>query len=128
MTEYQMKEKTAKKNNALLIVARKLRKEMTPQEKHIWYDFLRFYPMKVYKQRIIGNFVADFYCHKARLVIEIDGAQHYTPKGKSHDEARTEAIEKYGISVIRFTNGDVDTRFEAVCKAIDRAIIERVAE
>ena len=62
-----MKEKTAKKNNALLIVARKLRKEMTPQEKHIWYDFLRFYPMKVYKQRIIGNFVADFYCHKARL-------------------------------------------------------------
>ena len=116
------------KNKNLVNVARMLRREMTPQEKHLWYDFLGKYPVKIYRQRIIDNFVADFYCHKARLVIEIDGAQHYTPKGRSHDEARTEAIEKYGISVIRFTNGDVDTRFEAVCNAIDKAIKEKVAD
>jgi len=115
-----------KKNNKLLDAAKDLRRNMTPQENHLWYDFLQHYPVKIYKQRIIDNFIADFYCHKARLVIELDGAQHYTPKGKSHDEARTEVLSKYGLSVIRFTNGDVDDRFEGVCSAIDKAIAERL--
>ena len=115
-----------KKNNNLLPNARSLRREMTKQEKHLWYDFLKTYPIKIYKQRIINNFIADFYCHKARLVIELDGSQHYTPEGKSYDQARTEVIEKYGVYVLRFLNKDVDDKFEGVCHVIDRTIRERV--
>ena len=99
---------------------------MTRQEKHLWYDFLQHYPIKIYKQRIVDNFIVDFYCHQARLVIEIDGSQHYTPEGKSHDEARTEIIERYGLYVLRFSNSDVDKNFTGVCYMIDKAIQERI--
>ena len=115
-----------KKNNKLLNVARILRRNMTRQEKHLWYDFLRYYPVKMYKQRIIDNFIADFYCHSARLVIELDGSQHYTIQGKEHDEARTEILEEYGIHVLRFSNKDVDDNFEGVCRMIDKVINERI--
>ena len=115
-----------KKSNKLLSIARILRRNMTRQEKHLWYDFLRRYPVKIYKQRIIDNFVVDFYCHSARLVIELDGSQHYTSQGKAHDEARTEILEKYGISVLRFSNKDVDDNFNGVCLMIDKVINERV--
>jgi very-short-patch-repair endonuclease len=114
------------KNKALLDFAKELRRNMTPQEKHLWYDFLRKYPIKVYKQRIINNYIADFYCHAARLVIELDGSQHYTPEGRSSDEARTEVIEKHGIKVIRFMNSDIDDAFEGVCYTIDKEISERI--
>ena len=114
------------KNNKLLEYAKELRRNMTPQEKHLWYDFLRHYPLKIYKQRIIDNFIADFYCHKARLVIELDGSQHFTPEGRSYDEARTDVLEKYGLSVIRFSNIDVDERFDGVCYMIDKAIQEKI--
>ena len=99
---------------------------MTRQEKHLWYDFLRYYPVKMYKQRIIDNFIADFYCYSARLVIELDGSQHYTTQGKEHDEARTEILKKYGIHVLRFSNKDVDDNFEGVCRMIDKVIKERI--
>ena len=115
-----------KKNNKLLENAKELRRNMTPQEKHLWYDFLRHYPLKIYKQRIIDNFIADFYCHKARLVIELDGSQHFTPEGRSYDESRTDVLEKYGLSVIRFSNIDVDERFDGVCYMIDKAIQEKI--
>ena len=115
-----------KKNKKLLNVARILRRNMTRQEKHLWYDFLRYYPVKIYKQRIIDNFVADFYCHSARLVIELDGSQHYTNHGKAHDEARTEILGRYGIYVLRFSNEDIDENFDGVCRMIDRVINERI--
>ena len=102
--------------------AKVLRKNMTRQERHLWYDFLRHYPVKFYKQRIIDNYIADFYCHAARLVIEIDGSQHYTTSGKVYDELRTERIEWYGLQVLRFSNRDVDENFESVCTLIDRII------
>ena len=114
------------KNKKLVCAARKLRREMTSQEKRLWYDYLGSYPVKIYRQRIIDNFIADFYCHKAKLVIEIDGAQHYTDKGKTHDKLRTEVLEKYGLAVIRFTNRDIDEKFEGVCSAIDKIINERL--
>ena len=117
---------TIPKNNNLLENARRLRREMTPHEKHLWYDFLRYYPVKIYKQRIIDNFIADFYCHRARLVIEIDGAQHFTSEGKKHDALRTEIIEKYGIHVLRFSNAQVENSFQDVCFTIDRIIKERI--
>ena len=98
---------------------------MTRQERHLWYDFLRHYPIKIYKQRIIDNYIADFYCHSARLVIELDGSQHYTLRGKMQDKERTETFSKYGILVLRFTNKDIDDTFDGVCHVIDKTIRER---
>ena len=89
---------------------------------------MRYYPVKIYKQRIIDNFIADFYCHSARLVIELDGSQHCTSQGKAHDAARTEILERYGIYVLRFSNRDVDKNFEGVCRMIDRVINERIED
>ena len=122
-----MEQIPVKKNNKLLNVARILRRNMTRQEKHLWYDFLRYYPVKIYKQRIIDNFIVDFYCYNARLIIELDGSQHYTNQGKVHDEARTEILERYGIYVLRFSNKDVDDNFEGVCRMIDIVINDRIA-
>ena len=99
---------------------------MTRQEKRLWYDYLQHYPIKVYKQRIIDNYIADFFCYQARLVIELDGSQHYTVEGKSYDAARTEVLEKYGLHVLRFTNMDIDKKFEGVCYVIDKTIKERM--
>ncbi len=115
-----------KKNNNLLDKAKELRRNMTPQEKHLWYDFLQQYPIKIYKQRIIDNFIADFYCHQARLIIELDGSQHYTPEGKSYDKARTQALAQYGLHVLRFSNRDIDDHFNGVCHMIDKTIKERI--
>ena len=117
---------TPKKNNKLLSIARILRRNMTRQEKHLWYDFLRYYPIKIYKQRIIDDFIADFYCHVARLVIELDGSQHYTDDGKESDAKRTQILEQYGIYVLRFSNKEVDDNFDGVCKMIDKVINERM--
>ena len=87
---------------------------------------MRYYPVKIYKQRIIDHFIADFYCHSARLVIELDGSQHDTSQGKAHDAARTEILERYGIYVLRFSNKDIDDNFESVCYMIDKVIRERI--
>ena len=119
--------KRLNKNHNLLNIAKILRRNMTRQEKHLWYDFLQKYPIKIYKQRIIDNYIADFYCHKARLVIEIDGSQHYTQKGEVYDKERTAVLEQYGISVIRFSNTDIDSKFEGVCYTIDKIIQKRIA-
>ena len=121
-----MKDKLVKKNESLLNIARILRRNMTRHEKHLWYDFLRYYPIKIYKQRIIDNYVADFYCHSARLVIELDGSGHYSVKGRMHDQERSTVFEKYGILVLRFSNTDIDNHFEDVCRMIDRIITERL--
>ena len=110
------------KNNALLKNARALRKEMTPQELRLWYRFLRTYPAKIYKQRIIGEYIVDFYCHSAKLVIEIDGSQHYDPKSVAYDQGRTAYLESLGLRVIRFSNADINVRFQAVCEEIHRAL------
>ncbi len=101
---------------------------MTRQEKHLWYDYLQHYPVKVYKQRIIDNYIADFYCHKAHLIIELDGSQHYTIVGKTRDEVRTEVLERYGIKVLRFSNKEIDEKFDGVCYIIDKTIRERICD
>ena len=108
--------------------AQALRREMTPQERKLWYQFLRQYPVKVYRQRVIDHFIADFFCAKAKLVIELDGSQHYTEQGKEYDEQRTAILEQYGVQVLRFTNLDVDRHLDAVCAQIDSTIERRVAE
>ena len=121
-----MEDKPVKKNNKLLNIAKILRRNMTRQEKHLWYDFLQHYPVKIYKQRIIGNFIADFYCHSARLIIEIDGSQHYTNKGQFYDDERSKILKNFGLHVLRFSNKDVDGNFEGVCHIIDQTIKERI--
>ena len=105
-----------------------LRREMTPQEKKLWYAYLRKYPVKIYKQRVIEHFIVDFYCPLARLVIELDGSQHYTEQGKEYDEQRTAILEQYGVQVLRFTNLDVDRHLDAVCAQIDTTIQHRIAD
>ncbi len=113
------------KNNKLLPNARKLRREMTPHERKLWYLFLRTYPVKIYKQRIIDNFIVDFYCASAKLVIEIDGSQHYEEEQQQYDRDRSAVLESYGLTVIRFANNEIDRQFRAVCEAIDMAIQRR---
>ncbi|MBQ4269033.1 MAG: endonuclease domain-containing protein [Clostridia bacterium] len=115
-----------KKNNKLLKNARALRREMTRHEKHLWYDFLQHYPIKIYKQKIIDNFIVDFYCRKACLIIELDGSQHYTEAGEAYDGERTNILESYGLRVLRFSNLEIDRNFQAVCDMIDKVIQERI--
>ena len=117
---------TVPKNNELLGRARKLRREMTPQERKLWYLFLRKYPIKIYKQRIIGSYIVDFYCASASLVIEIDGSQHYEDAGRQHDHARTAFLEKEGLMVIRYSNADINERFDRVCESIHQYIQNRL--
>ena len=112
-------------NGELVPRARVLRKEMTRHERHLWYDFLRSYPVKVYRQREISGYIADFYCASAQLIIELDGSQHFTTDGLAHDAGRTAVLEQLGIMVIRFTNHQIDKEFDAVCAEIDRVITSR---
>jgi very-short-patch-repair endonuclease len=109
-------------NEKNIPLAKNLRKNATPQENHLWYDFLSKYEVRFQRQKAIDNFIADFYCHNAKLIIEIDGAQHYTPEGKQKDEFRTEILEGYDLKVIRFTNDQIDRNFEGVCRYIDRVV------
>lgn len=109
-----------------IILAKNLRKNATPQEKHLWYDFLSKYEIKFQRQKAIGEYIVDFYCHQAMLVIEIDGSQHNTDEGKRKDEFRTEKLEEYNLTVIRFTNHQIDTKFRAVCNYIDSVVKESI--
>ena len=111
-----------KHNHELTALARNLRKNMTRQERRLWYDHLQKHPAKFYKQKVLGKYIADFYCAKANLVIELDGSQHFDPKGLLKDRVRSEFLEGYGITVLRFSNYDVDTNFEGVCLYIDSAV------
>lgn len=105
-----------------VIHAKQLRKGMTPQEKKLWYCFLRCYPTRFLRQRPVGNCILDFYCASAKLAVELDGGQHYEEAEREYDHKRTEELNAIGIRVIRFTNTQVDREFEAVKGEIDRAM------
>ena len=111
-----------KYNNKNIILAKNLRKNATPQEKHLWYDFLSKYEIRFQRQKAINDFIVDFYCHKAKLVVELDGSQHYSSEQREYDEKRTEYLKQQGIKVIRFSNLDVLKEFCNVCESIDAAI------
>ena len=110
----------------LNFIAKKLRRQMTKQERHLWYDFLRTYSIKVYRQRVIDNYVADFYCPAAKLVIELDGGQHYDDVKKVDDEHRSLIINQYGIQVIRIPNNEIDNNFYNVCTYLDNVVKKRI--
>ena len=92
---------------------------MTKEERHLWYDFLRGYPVRFLRQKVIDQYIADFYCHRARLVIELDGSQHYEKRGLLWDMIRTEKMEQRGLTVVRIPNNAVNEDFRAVCEYID---------
>ncbi len=110
------------RNNVPL--ARELRKNMTPQEKKLWYDFLCSYQPRFQRQKPIGNYIADFYCAKAKLVIELDGSGHYSDEMKEKDNVRTCELSALGVNVLRICNLDVDNNFFGVCEYIDKTVKE----
>ena len=91
---------------------------MTKQERHLWYDFLKTLPITIHRQKVIGNFVVDFYCAEAKLVIELDGSQHYEGKGKEQDTARDKFLNGLGLKILRYSNRDVNENFSGVCEDI----------
>ena len=117
---------TIPKDNSQLENARRLRREMTPYERKLWYLFLRKYPVKIYKQRIIGRFIVDFYCSSAKLVIEVDGSRHYEPQGMAYDAERSAFLSALRLEVLRFSNRDIDRDFRGVCEQIDTTIQNRL--
>ena len=102
--------------------AKELRKNMTPWERKLWYEFLRNYPLRFQRQKAIGDYIADFYCAKAGLVVELDGGGHYEALQAERDRERTRALEQMGLRVLRFCNLDVEQSFSQVCEWIDRAV------
>lgn len=108
-----------KQNKQNVPVARMLRKNMTKEERHLWYDFLRNYPVRFSRQKILGKYIADFYCAQAKLVIELDGSQHFEEKGQESDGERTEYLKQFSVTVIRIPNNEVNQNFRGVCQFID---------
>ena len=111
-----------KHNPKLVSNARTLRKNMTKEERHLWYDFLRSYEVRFLRQKIIGKYIVDFYCPQAKIVIELDGSQHYEPSEMEKDEQRTAYPQGYDITVIRIPNNEVMRNFEGVCEYIDLVV------
>ena len=106
-------------NKENIPLAKVLRKNMTPWERKLWYDFLRSYPVRFQRQKAIGNYIVDFYCAKARLVLELDGSGHYTPEPAWKDEQRTNDLRSLNLTVVRICNLDIDRNFCGVCEYID---------
>ena len=109
-------------NKNLVPFAKALRKNMTKEERHRWYDFLRAYPVQFTRQKIIGNYIVDFYCAKASLIIELDGSQHYETGAVQKDCTRTDFLEKQGLTVIRIPNNAVNENFRGICEYIDLCV------
>ena len=103
--------------------ADELRKNMTQQEWNLWYFYLRNHRLKWYRQRIIDRFIVDFYCHASKLVIEIDGKQHYTDQGIVYDTERTQVLQRYGLKVLRYTNQQLECNFQEVCWDIEKNLL-----
>ena len=109
-------------NKSNIPLAKELRKNMTPWERKLWYDYLRYYPVRFQRQKAIGDYIADFYCAKAKLVIELDGGGHYTDDQAEKDAVRTNALESMNLTVLRICNLDIDRNFSGVCEYIDLTV------
>lgn len=113
-------------NSKLIKNAINLRNNLTPQERHLWYDYLSKCPIRFQRQKVIDNYIVDFYCAKAKLVIEMDGSQHYRDDEKEKDDLRTNTLEKFGLYVLRISNYDLDRNFQGVCAEIDKIVKVRL--
>ena len=117
-----------KHNKQLIPLAKHLRKNMTKEERHLWYDFLRNHPVRFSRQKILGKYIADFYSAEANLVIEIDGSQHYEDSVIMQDAERTAFIEAYGLKVIRIPNNEISKNFRGVCEYIDTEVKQSLSQ
>ena len=117
-----------KHNKQLTPLAKKLRREMTKEERHLWYDFLRSHPVRFCRQKVLGKYIADFYSAEAKLVIELDGAQHYEERNMKKDADRTAFLEDYGLTVLRIPNNEVSRNFRGVCACIDAAVKQSLSQ
>ncbi len=106
--------------------AKELRKNMTPEERHLWYDFLKDYPVRFLRQKVVDGYIVDFYCASVRIAIELDGAQHYTEDGTEYDRERDKLLSAWGIEVIRFPNSVVRDKFEDTCRCIDQIVTAKM--
>ena len=118
----------SKHNKQLVPFAKQLRREMTKEERHLWYDFLRTYPVRFSRQKVLGKYIADFYNAEAKLVIELDGSQHYEDGNMEKDTERTTFLEGYGLTVIRIPNNEVSRNFQGVCEYIDTAVKQSLSQ
>ena len=114
--------------HTLTPLAQQLRKNQTKEEARLWYQFLRRYDVRFRRQFPYGPYIVDFYCAKAKLVIELDGSQHYNPQMMAKDRERATFLEGQGLRVLRFTNAEVNLSFRQVCEAIDMAVKARYQE
>ena len=117
-----------KHNKQLTPLAKQLRKEMTKEERRLWYDYLRSYPVRFLRQRVMGKYIVDFYCSEAKLIVELDGSQHYEDGNIEKDTQRTEFLEGYGLKVIRIPNNEVNQNFRGVCEYIDAAVKQSLSQ
>ena len=117
----------SKHNKQLVPLARALRKNMTKEERRLWYDFLRDYPVRFSRQKVLGRYIADFYSAEAKLIIELDGSQHYEDESIRKDARRTEFLEAYGLRIIRAANNEITENFDGVCDYIDAVVREACA-
>ena len=117
-----------KHNPNIVPAAKMLRKNMTKEERHLWYDYLRTHPARFSRQKVLGKYIADFYSAQAKLIIELDGGGHYTEDAKQYDDERTTFLEAYGLTVIRIPNNEVDSNFRGVCDYIDRMIEQSLSQ
>ena len=117
-----------KYNKYNIQIARTLRKNMTKEERHLWYDFLRNYPVKFTRQKVLGRYIVDFYCAQANLVIELDGSQHYEESEKQKDAERTKYLESYNLFVIRIPNNYINNNFRGVCEFIDKKVKQSLCQ
>ena len=118
----------SKHNKQLVPLAKQLRKEMTKEERHLWYDFLRTHPVRFSRQKVLGKYIADFYSADAKLVIELDGSQHYEDIHAEKDAERTAFLEGYGLTVIRIPNNEVTGNFRGVCEYIDAVLRQSLSQ
>ena len=117
-----------KHNPKIVPAAKMLRGNMTKEERHLWYDYLRTHPARFSRQKVLGRYIADFYSAQARLVIELDGGRHYSKKAKQHDEERTAFLEAYGLTVIRIPNSEINSNFRGVCDHIDLMVEQSLSQ
>ena len=116
------------KDNEILRFSQTLRKQMTKEERHLWYDFLKAYPIQFKRQYPIGYYFADFYCYQAKLVVELDGSQHCEAEAQQKDAGRPAFLHGYGLTVLRIPNNEVGKNFRGVCESIDAAVRQSLSQ
>lgn len=113
-------------NSKLTSNAKLLRRNMTDEERKLWYTFLRDFPVRFLRQKVIDDYIVDFYCAKAKLVIELDGSQHYEEDAERKDRVRDQYLGAMGLKVLRFSNYELNKNFQAICEYIHNVVYERL--